>query len=126
MTVPRWVVFSPITLSLAALIPGLFGLDWCDDRPGSTCRVAVDAMSWVGAGFPHMLAAPLSLALGAWASLSVLLLLDGLLWVGATRWVPRHVGGGQAAALVVGWLVLTAAALLATPRIMIWTSLAFH
>jgi hypothetical protein len=123
--VSRWLILAPLVVSLVALQSPLWEWDWCDVADSGLCRRATALLSWVAAGFPHVLAYPLAMVLPDGLSiLGVLLGIDLAVAWAVWRFLPRSIDWRQVA---IGWGVwgaMTAATVFAAPYLIaiLWKS----
>ncbi len=114
------VVLSLFAVSYAAMLPGLFGWDWCR---AAACRPPEDVLSWIGAGFPHAFAFVLIiLSRSELLTAGVLAMADLLLAGLVLRWLPSRLTGLQALAVVAAWLAASVLSVLAQPYLMVWAA----
>jgi len=105
VAIPRWVVFAPMVLGLAAL-PALIGADPCAFQP--TCEAAWNIWSMVGSLFPHILYMPIGFLLQRPAvTLLLILLLDAMLIAGLWRVLPSRVEPRRLLAVWGAWAAVT-------------------
>lgn len=109
---------TPLLASLAVALIELWGASPCDHGPAA-CRDAWEFLDWTSLLFPHAFAFPLMLTpLGAGGTAAVLVALDVALVAGLWLTQPPRISFRRLAALLAGWLLLSAAGAWAAPELM--------
>lgn len=115
-----WLICLPIIVSL--LVRAMSVLDWPRCNGHAICADTADAVSMLGAAFPHVLGYPIEVVAGLWV-LPFLVALDGVLAFLLWRRLPPRVGWTT---VISAWAIWAGLAVLSVlwgaPLAVIWTA----
>ena len=117
--VPSWAMLIPLWISFFAMQPGMWGWTWCGSEV--SCARAQSDLSWIGAGFPHILALPVSVfARSGSFAFVVFLAIDLALSALVLRRLPKRLSLPHVALVLAVWMALSVATVYLTPYLLVW------